>query len=416
MYAKAEYGVEYDALTDVQRKAINKIATEHVKSFYPTFSRVPKFVKTFSKGLLLGNFLSFPVESVRVSYNTISQGVKEMKSDNPKIKAIGLNRLVGSVLYNGVISMLPIFVAMASGNDDDDKQGYGGLLGYLNDTEEQKQNRRNSRLYRAPWNKDSQVITTKFSNGKLIYSDIGSIDSYGYQREVWSTFWDNLSDKNGFNKTMAATLGRAVSPFVDIDMTVGMFKNLLDNKDESGNLITNPELPFEKRLPDYGKFVLRKAAPGVVNSAVKGINYYQAGEIDKVSAEAISQLVRTYNVDIKKAFQNYIYASPYEENTERTGFKKRLDNAEMIYTRIKNSNYISQEEKEEQYKMAVEAYKKVLEDTNKYYVAAVAAGVDANELTNILKGAKLADQKGQPEILSIIQGRYDFPDEVYIRR
>lgn len=416
MYAKAEYGVEYDALNDTQRAAINKIATEHVKSFYPTFSRVPKFVKTFSKGLLLGNFLSFPVESVRVSYNTISQGVKEMRSSNPKIKAIGLNRLVGSVLYNGMISMLPIFVAMASGDDDDDKQGYGGLLGYLNDTEEQKQNRRNSRLYRAPWNKDSQVITTKFSNGKLIYSDIGSIDSYGYQREVWSTFWDNLSDKNGFNKTMAATLGRAVSPFVDIDMTVGMFKNLLDNKDESGNLITNPELPFEKRLPDYGKFVLRKAAPGVVNSAVKGINYYQAGEIDKVSAEAISQLVRTYNVDIKKAFQNYIYASPYEENTERTGFKKRLDNAEMIYTRIKNSNYISQEEKEEQYKMAVEAYKKVLEDTNKYYVAAVAAGVDANELTNILKGAKLGDQKGQPEILSIIQGRYDFPDEVYIRR
>lgn len=420
MYAKAEYGVEYDALNDTQRAAINKIATEHVKSFYPTFSRVPKFVKTFSKGLLLGNFLSFPVESVRVSYNTISQGVKEMRSSNPKIKAIGLNRLVGSLLYNGMISSLTIFAAMASGDDDDKKksenQGYGGLLGYLNDTEEQKQNRRNSRLYRAPWNKDSQVITTKFSEGKLIYVDIGSIDSYGYQREVWSTFWDNLSDKNGFNKAMAATLGRTVSPFIDIDMTVAMFKNLLDNKDESGNLIANLELPFEKRLPDYGKFVLRKVAPGVVNSAVKGINYYQSGEMDKLSAEAISQLVRTYNVDIKKSFQNYIYASPYEENTERTGFKKRLDNAEMIYTRIKNSKYISQEEKEEQYKMAVDAYKKVLMDTNKYYVAAVASGVDASELTRILMNAKLGDKRGQAEVLSIVQNRYDFPDEVYIRR
>lgn len=421
MYAKAEYGVEYDALTDTQRAAINKLATEHVKSFYPTFSRVPKFVKTFSKGLLLGNFLSFPVESVRVSYNTISQGVKEMRSSNPKIKAIGLNRLVGSLLYNGMISAIPIFAAMASGDDDDkeksENQGYGGLLGYLNDTEEQKQNRRNSRLYRAPWNKDSQVITTKFSGGKLVYVDIGSIDSYGYQREVWSTFWDNMSDKNGFNKAMAATLGRTVSPFVDIDMTVAMFKNLLDNKDESGNLIANPELPFEKRLPDYGKFVIRKVAPGVVNSAVKGINYYQAGEIDKVSAEAISQLVRTYNVDVKKAFQNYIYASPYEENTGRTGFKKRLDNAEMIYTKVKNSSYISQEEKEEYYKMAVEAYKKVLMDTNKYYVAAVAAGVDATELTLMLQRAKIGNERGlSPEVLSVIQGRSDLPDEVYIRR
>lgn len=416
MYAKAEYGVEYDALTDTQRAAINKLATEHVKSFYPTFSRVPKFVKKFSKAAFLGNFLSFPVESVRVSYNTIAQGVKEVRSDNPKIKAIGVNRLAGSLLYNMMISALPIFAAMASGDDDDKEEGYGGLTGYLFDTEEQKKNRLNSQLYRAPWNKQSNVLTTKFSEGKLVYSDIGSIDSYGYQREVWSTFWDNLSDKKGFNKAMAATLGRTISPFIDIDMTVSMFANLLENKDESGNMIANLELPWEKRVPDYGMFVLKKVAPGAVNSLIKGYNYYQAGEMDKVSAELASQLVRTYNVDIKKSFQNYVYASPYEENTERTGFKKRLDNAEMIYTKIKNSKYISPEEKEEQYKMAVDAYKKVLMDTNKYYEAAVASGVDASELTRILMNAKLGDQRGGAEVLSIVQNRYDFPDEVYIRR
>jgi hypothetical protein len=264
MYAKAEYGVEYDALTDTQRAAINKLATEHVKSFYPTFSRVPKFVKKFSKAAFLGNFLSFPVESVRVSYNTIAQGVKENRSDNPKIKAIGANRLAGSLLYNMMISALPIFAAMASGDDDDKEEGYGGLTGYLFDTEEQKKNRLNSQLYRAPWNKQSNVLTTKFSEGKLVYSDIGSIDSYGYQREVWSTFWDNMSDKKGFNKAMAATLGRTISPFIDIDMTVSMFANLLENKDESGNMIVNLELPWEKRAPDYGMFVLKKVAPGAV--------------------------------------------------------------------------------------------------------------------------------------------------------
>ena len=233
---------------------------------------------------------------------------------------------------------------------------------------------------------------------------------------MWTTFWDNLSDKKGFNTAMANTLSRTVSPFIDVDMTVAMFTNLLENKDESGNMIANMELPWEKRVLDYGIYAGKKVLPGAVNSLIKGYNYYQAGEMDKVSAELASQLVRTYNVDIKKSFQNYIYASPYEENTERTGFKKRLDNAEMIYTRIKNSKYISQEEKEEQYKMAVEAYKNVLMDTNKYYEAAVSAGVDATELTGILRGAKLGDQRGLPEVLSIVQGRYDFPDEVYIRR
>jgi hypothetical protein len=119
---------------------------------------------------------------------------------------------------------------------------------------------------------------------------------------------------------------------------------------------------------------------------------------------------------LEKSFTNYVYANPGEKNTGETGFKKRLDNAESIYNKVKNSKSMSDSEKETYYQMAVEAYKNVLRDVSGYYAAAVAGGVDPNKLNQILMGANLADQNSRPELNSIVQNRYDFPDEIYIRR
>ena len=410
LYARAEYKKDFDALNPDEKAKVIKEAAERVKSFYPTFSRVPKFVKGASKAFFLGNFLSFPVESVRVSYNTISQGVKEARSSNPKIRAIGINRLAGTLLYNGAMTWLLTYASMAAG------QGLSGVLGYIFDDEEEIEKRDKAKKFRAPWNKDSQVLVNKFSDGKLVYSDMGSIDSYGYQREVWNTFWDNMSDKKGFNEAMARTIVKTVEPFLELDMTVATIANLMDGKDEFGNEIANSEAPYDERLKGYTKYISSKFSPGVINSMFKAYRLSQEGDDEAVINEALSQLVRTYTVDLEKSFTNYVYANPGEKNTGETGFKKRLDNAESIYNKVKNSKSMSDSEKETYYQMAVEAYKNVLRDVNGYYEAAIAGGVDANKLNQILMRSKLADQRSLPELVSIIQNRYDLPDEIYIRR
>jgi hypothetical protein len=410
LYSRAEYKKDFDKLNPDEKAIVIKEAAERVKSFYPTFSRVPKFVKGASKALFLGNFLSFPVESVRVSYNTINQGVKEARSSNPKIMAIGINRLVGTLLYNGAMTWLLTYSSMAVG------QGLSGVLGYIFDDEEEIEEREKAKKFRAPWNKDSQVLVNKFSDGKLVYSDMGSIDSYGYQREVWNTFWDNMSDKKGFNKAMARTIVKTVEPFLELDMTVATIVNLMDGKDEFGNEIANSEAPYNERLKGYTKYISSKFSPGIINSMFKAYRLSQEGDEEAVINEALSQLVRTYTVDLEKSFTNYMYANPGEKNTGETGFKKRLDNAESIYNKVKNSKSMSDSEKEVYYQMALDAYKNVLRDVNSYYLAAIAGGVDPNKLVDIIKGAKIADQRSGPELVSITQNRYDLPDEIYIRR
>jgi hypothetical protein len=410
LYAKAEYGKEFDALNPNEKAKVIKEAAERVKSFYPTFSRVPKFVKGASKAFLVGNFLSFPVESVRVSYNTINQGVKEARSSNPKIRAIGVNRLAGTLLYNGAMTWLLTYASMAAG------QGLSGVLGYIFDDEEEIEKREKAKKFRTAWNKDSQVLVNKFSDGKLVYSDMGSIDSYGYQREVWNTFWDNMSNKKGFNKSMAETIAKTVQPYTELDMTVEAILNIMNGRDEFGNDIGNSEAPYSENLKSYTKYISSKFAPGVINSIFKAYRLTQEGDDEAVINEALSQLVRTYTIDLEKSFTNYVYANPGEKNTGETGFKKRLDNAESIYNSVKNSKSMSDSEKEDYYKMAVDAYKNVLRDVSGYYDAAVAGGVDPNKLNQILLRSKLADQRSLPELISIIQNRYDLPDEIYIRR
>jgi hypothetical protein len=410
LYAKAEYGKEFDALSPNEKAKVIKEAAERVKSFYPTFSRVPKFVKGASKAFLVGNFLSFPVESVRVSYNTINQGVKEARSSNPKIRAIGVNRLAGTLLYNGAMTWLLTYASMAAG------QGLSGVLGYIFDDEDEIEEREKAKKFRAPWNKDSQVLVNKFSDGKLVYSDMGSIDSYGYQREVWNTFWDNMSNKKGFNKSMAETIAKTVQPYTELDMTAEAIINIMNGRDEFGNDIGNSEAPYSENLKSYTKYISSKFAPGVINSIFKAYRLTQEGDDEAVINEALSQLVRTYTIDLEKSFTNYVYANPGEKNTGETGFKKRLDNAETIYNKVKNSKSMSDSEKEAYYQMAVDAYKNVLRDVNGYYEAAVAGGVDPNKLNQILLRSKLADQRSLPELISIIQNRYDLPDEIYIRR
>jgi hypothetical protein len=410
LYAKAEYGKEFDALSPNEKAKVIKEAAERVKSFYPTFSRVPKFVKGASKAFLVGNFLSFPVESVRVSYNTINQGVKEARSSNPKIRAIGINRLAGTLLYNGAMTWLLTYSSMAAG------QGLSGVLGYIFDDEDEIEKREKAKKFRTAWNKDSQVLVNKFSDGKLVYSDMGSIDSYGYQREVWNTFWDNMSNKKGFNKSMAETIAKTVQPYTELDMTVEAILNIMNGRDEFGNDIGNSEAPYSENLKSYTKYISSKFAPGVINSIFKAYRLTQEGDDEAVINEALSQLVRTYTIDLEKSFTNYVYANPGEKNTGETGFKKRLDNAESIYNKVKNSKSMSDSEKEDYYKMAVDAYKNVLRDVSGYYDAAVAGGVDPNKLNQILLRSKLADQRSLPELISIIQNRYDLPDEIYIRR
>jgi hypothetical protein len=410
-YANALFSKEYSKLNNDEKAEINKIASENVKNTYPTFSRAPKFVKGLSKYLLLGNFLTFPVESVRISYNTLKLAKDEINSGNPKLKAIGMTRMAGTLAYNALFSTLMYYTSMAG-------VGLGGMLGAMFDDEEEKEARKAINLLREPFTNNSDIIPTKFSNGQLVYTDIGSLDSYSYQKKVWNAFWDNINDEEGFKKAIYASTKQLVDPYMTFDFTFQAFKDLYDNNEEAtGRQVYNPEAKYDDKVVDVGKFLVRKFGPGIINSAMKSYAFYEEGDAEKLKNEIISQGVRTYTIDTERRFARNIYAQRSEGNKMvDVGFKERLDDAERIYMDVKNNKAASQQEKDAAYAEAVEAYKNILNDVSRYYQATLRSGVPNEKLLVLLAKARLGDQRGRPEIYSIMKGVADLPDQTYIRK
>jgi hypothetical protein len=409
-YAKAMFKESYANLTPQQKQEVDLKSSKIVKNTYPTFSRAPKFVKSISKNLLLGNFLTFPVESVRVSYNTLKLAKEEINSGNPDLRRVGMSRLIGTLAYNGLFSTLSYYMSMSA-------VGIGGMLGAMFDDEDEKEKREKIDLLRAPWTNNSEIIPIKFSDGKLIYVDIGSLDSYSYQKKVWSAFWGNLDDEEGFKKAAFAATKQLIDPYLTLDFTLQTFKDLYDNNDEStGRKIYNPESEgYQDKVIDVSAFLAKKLGPGVIGSAMKMYRFYNEGDAEKLNSEIQSQIVRTYNTDVEKQFARYLYASRAEGNDMTdVGFKERLDDAKSLYTSVKNQKGASQQEIDAAYASAIKAYKNVLSDVSQYYQAALYSGVPQENLIKILYRAKLGYKKGPAEIYSIMKGVADLPDEVYI--
>lgn len=408
-YAQVEYNKNYFQLNDSQKSVIRDKAAEIVKDTYPTFSRVPKFVKALSKTMFVGNFLSFPVESVRVSYNTLNLAMKEIKSGNPKLMKIGATRLAGTLIYNSLFSTVSIYGFMAA------KAGITGMLGFVGgDDEEENEVYQSILNYVAPWTKEKDIYVHKFGDGKLVYSDIGSLDSYSYQKSVWNAFWQNLNNDKGFTETIGKTIYQAVEPFLQLDLFYDNLINILDNEDKFGNNIYNPEAGMLEKTKDIGAYMGKQLGPGVIAAMMKSYEYYNKEDYDKLKSELISQFgARTYYTDLEKQFKNHIYTRNSNAVDPRVGFKDRLSNAKRIYEDAKRSG-LTGSDLNNKYNEAIDLYKEILKEVESDYRAAIRGGVPVKKLNEILNKSRLGDT--DITVRSIMNGKYDFDDNGYIKK
>ena len=81
-------------------EALDESAAWQIRNTYPTYSKVPQVIKDLRK-LPFGNFVSFPAEMIRTTYNILSIGAKEATSSNPQLRQMGYRRLLGAFVTLG---------------------------------------------------------------------------------------------------------------------------------------------------------------------------------------------------------------------------------------------------------------------------------------------------------------------------
>ena len=148
-----EKGVWKSTLTGQEIKTLDEAIKEAsawtIRNTYPTYSKVPQFIRSLRKIPFFGNFVSFPAEMTRTSFNLVNLGMKEVGASNAALRQIGYRRLLGTYTVMGGASNAALAIAKTlTGVTDEEIDAY-------------------KRSFAADWNKNSVIIPlNKWVKGK----------------------------------------------------------------------------------------------------------------------------------------------------------------------------------------------------------------------------------------------------------
>ena len=120
-------------------EAVDEAAAWYIRNTYPTYSKVPPAIQAIRK-LPFGNFVSFPAEMIRTSFNIVDIGAKEIASNNPLLRQMGYRRLMGASFTMGGAGTAALNIAsFVTGTPLEQLEAY-------------------KRSFAAPWNSSSTII------------------------------------------------------------------------------------------------------------------------------------------------------------------------------------------------------------------------------------------------------------------
>ena len=85
-------------------EAIRQAASWYTRNTIPTYSKVPIAIQALRR-TPFGNFVSFPAEMLRTTFNNLTISTKEAASTNPELRAMGIRGLLGLYTVLGGASM-----------------------------------------------------------------------------------------------------------------------------------------------------------------------------------------------------------------------------------------------------------------------------------------------------------------------
>ena len=344
-YSEAFYGKKYENLTDTEKKDVTDYVKEIVKNILPNYSRIPNSAKMLKVIPVAGTFISFSLESLRTSYNTVALAFTEMKSDNPKIKAIGAKRFVALTaiqsLKYGLMYMLSSSFLGDEEEDEDDKN-------------------KNAKRFVAPWSKNSNIVITDMGNGKFSFIDFSASDPRAQVPKALNAF----SSGENFVDGLVESVKEFTSPYLSQDILFSLVTEIKDNKDSFGREIYNE---YDKPVDKINKIMARvwkTFEPGTLTSIRK------ISESENKVNDAVGQITGYKVIDVDAQKQYYFNS---KKNFEETLKAKQIYNKAF---RKFEKKEITKEELKEAYDISNESIRGILEENKKDFDAAVYFGAD----------------------------------------
>ena len=284
---------------------IKKASAWYTTNTVPTYSKVPPFIQALRR-TPFGNFVSFPAEMLRTTFNNLNISMREAASDNPTLRAMGIRGLVGMYTtlggaFYGIKKLYQSFTFF----DDEMMDAY--------------------KTFFAPdYEKNSEMLAiTKAKDGKFKAVNMSDFIPYAAVKEPIEAFFNtrknnimnNRSVTNSLLMQMFAKNGPVMSfinpylstpigfePFVDIFLRGGKTKTGSSVFSESDQ----PTEIFDKMM----NYIIKVLEPGAVTSIKKFKDAFfkqptKGGVLREVGDLTVgaSTGIKPYNVDIQEALR-----------------------------------------------------------------------------------------------------------------
>ena len=373
-------------------EAVDEAAAWYIRNTYPTYSKVPEFVQSIRK-LPFGNFVSFPAEMIRTTYNIIELGAKEATSNNPKLRQMGLRRLLGAyVTLSGTGAAVGKTAQALTGVTMEEIEAY-------------------KRSLSAPWEKRAQIIPInkwKEGVGKAInFSYFSPYDVVTKPIEAVFKQWQegtikgqDIGDKllaQAFNQD--GPLRTLLDPFITQSIALERFTDVLPAEIGLGNRggITKTGSKVYSETDSSGDkiaksfvHVLKGIEPGALTTGRKLVQGLQGdvkrgGQPVSLQDEILALLsgIRIINIDAPRTMQYKI--------TEYNNNKRSVTATEKFFS-LENFRQRGPEVLADEFKDIQEENLRVNKDFYQVLEDAQSMGVPKQKLKRIMKERRISSK------------------------
>ena len=260
-----KYGDEAVDLKNLNREDalefLKKESAEIVKDTVPNYSRVPEFIKRLRQ-YPFGNFIAFPAEVIRTSGNIYGRAIRELASDSPELRSIGMRRLMGSLTVDAALPAGLVTAGLTlTGSTQEQLDAYrrSGAADYDKHSilvpMSTDKNGKLRELYNFSYTNPYDYFTRP---ARAIYNAVN--DGIRSEKELHSIAWDASVD----------SLSEFFSPFMSESMISEKALDLIRNQTRYGRNVWNEADPLGLRVSKGFAHFSEGLMPGISPIRFKG--------------------------------------------------------------------------------------------------------------------------------------------------
>tara|TARA_R110000823_G_scaffold170274_2_gene302795 strand:- start:9687 stop:13892 length:4206 start_codon:yes stop_codon:yes gene_type:complete len=219
---------------DMIEDLIKDRAAQIVRDTVPNYNKGASDLIKFGRKLPVGNFITFPAEMFRTSFNIVKQGLDDMASPIKAVQARGRNRLIG---FGTTTVVAPAAVTTAAyaatGVSKEEMESY-------------------QRSFAAPWEKGAILVPTgRSEDGKISYINYSTSNPYDVVSRFATRALNEADEaiKQGKNpgETFTGVIGNTLTEFFQPFLSEAMLSEAVTDvifrggKTSSGAEVYNPQ-------------------------------------------------------------------------------------------------------------------------------------------------------------------------------